>query len=102
MNNDEVAQAWANNKGGHTSSIGDTYRFSTDGTNLYSYKLLIGFTTVKGEKVALQYQACVKYRKDSESNWFCSRTTSNHVTLAMRNADIVAIPDEANQYERIR
>ena len=101
MNNDEVAQAWANNKDGHTSSIGGTYRFSTDGTNLYSYNLLIGFTTVKGEKVALQYQACAKYSR-GDDGWFRSRTTSGHVTLAMRNADIVAIPDEANQYERIR
>ena len=101
MTNSEVAHAWANNKNGHTSSMKDVYRFSTDGTNLYSYDLLIGFTTVKGEKVALQYQACAKYSRDDDG-WFRSRTTSNHVSLAMRKADIVAIPNEVSQYERIR
>ena len=101
MKNEEVAQSWAKNKSGHTSSMDGTYRFSTDGTNLYSYNLLIGFTTTKGEKVALCYQAGAKYKKDDEG-WFRSRTTSAHVSFAMLNADITAMPDEANQYERLR
>ena len=100
MNNEQVAQSWANNKSGHTSIIDGTYRFSTDGRNLYSYNLLIGFTTTKGEKVALQYQAQAKYKKD-DCGWFKSRTTSTHVSFAMRNADITAIPDEVGQYEKL-
>ena len=101
MTNNEVAQSWADNKSGRTSKADGTYRFSTDGSNLYSYNLLIGFTSVKGEKVALQYQACAKYNRNDDG-WFRSRTTSCHVSLAMRKADIVAIPDEIEQYERVR
>lgn len=100
MKNEEVAKQWANHKPARTSMMGNTARFSTNGQDLYSYNLLIGFTTTKGEKVALQYQACAKYSR-GDDGWFRSNTTSHHVAIAMRNADITAMPDEVNQYDRL-
>lgn len=88
MTNKEVAQSWASGRSASTQNL------STDGRSLYSYKLLIGFTATKGEKIALQYQA------SAGSEWFRSRTTSCHVSLAMSQSDQVAVPDEKNLFKR--
>lgn len=55
----------------------------TDGQKLYSYKLQIGDTTPKGLKVLKDYTA-------PGVHGFQSQTTSCHVNLAKRVADVVA------------
>lgn len=88
MTNKEVAQSWAKGRSAKVKNL------STNGRDLYSYNLLIGFTTKKGEKIALQYQA------SAGSEWFRSKTTSCHVSLAMRQSNQVAVPDEKNLFDR--
>ena len=51
--NNGVAKAWANSN--VAQNHGNNYR--TDGNDLYSYNLLIGFTTKNGHKVLLDYTA---------------------------------------------
>ena len=56
----------------------------TDGQNLYSYRLRIGYTEENGRKVVLAYNA----RNEN----FKSSTTSKHVALAARQADETVNP----------
>lgn len=77
MKNSQVAENWGRN---NPASAGN---LRTDGENLYSYNLLIGYTTPKGTKVALDYTARGK---------MVSQTTSCHVGLAARNADELMHP----------
>ena len=77
MKNAQVAECWGRNQPAHAVNL------STDGDDLYSYNLLIGYTTPKGTKVALNYTA---------SGQFASQTTSCHVGLAARNADELMHP----------
>ena len=84
--NKEVATAWANNKQAKSSKFLDSYRYHTDGSYLYSYGLMIGFTrTSNGNKVLIEYTA---------SGSFQSRTTSNHVGSARVAADEIIYPKE--------
>ena len=82
MKNSDVARAWA--RGQKTSAP----NFKTDGRDLYSYNLRIGYTVVDeggpGYKVALDFTAGGRY---------VSQTTSTHVGLAKRWADEVLDPD---------
>lgn len=57
----------------------------TDGSNLYSYNLLIGFTSENGNKVVLEHR----------SPHFVSQTTSCHVGIATRYADASIHPKYA-------
>ena len=57
---------------------------TTDGNNLFSYRLKIGYTDNKGQKVALDYTA--------PTGNFYSRTTSNHVSLAKSFAEVTEDP----------
>ena len=77
MKNAQVVENWGRN---NPASAGN---LRTDGENLYSYNLLIGYTTPKGTKVALDYTARGK---------MVSQTTSCHVGLAARNADELMHP----------
>lgn len=63
----EVVRAWINNKSAETDHL------STDGKDLFSYKLKIGYTENE-KKVVIDYTA--------KSNKFVSMTTSKHVGLA--------------------
>jgi hypothetical protein len=54
----------------------------TDGSNLYSYNLLIRFTSENGNKVVLEHRA----------PHFVSQTTSCHVGIAARYADACIHP----------
>ena len=71
MTNIEVVRAWDRGRPGASRHL------LTDGKNLYSYDLKIGFTR-KGQKVVKNYTA---------SGIFVSMTTSQHVSLAKRYAD---------------
>ena len=77
MRNAQVAECWGRNQPATAGNL------RTDGDELYSYGLLIGYTTPKGTKVALNYTASGKYY---------SQTTSCHVGLAARNADELMHP----------
>lgn len=73
-----VPHMWANGlpaKGG---------ALTTDGTNLYSYRLCIGTTTPTGEKVLHHYTA--------DYGVFQSMTTSKHVGYARMHCDSVVDP----------
>jgi len=77
VKNSQVAENWGRN---NPASAGN---LRTDGENLYSYSLLIGYTTPKGTKVVLDYTASGEYQ---------SQTTSCHVGLAARSADQMMHP----------
>ena len=77
MKNSEVADSWKNGKPANVANM------RTDGTDLFSYNLKIGFTDDKGRKVALKYSA---------PNNFISTSTSKHVCYARRSADITINP----------
>ena len=79
VRNHLVPQYWAKGKAAsnHTGS------FSTDGTKLYSYNLLIGDTCEKtGAKVLRDYTAQGRHG-------FQSMTTSQHVGRARMHATII-------------
>lgn len=72
MNNKEVVLRWMEGKKGSARNM------STDGVNLYSYHLLIGYTE-NGLKIVKDYRA--------KAGHFISMTTSHHVTIANRYSD---------------
>ena len=85
--NNEVVRAWSNSSTwGQDLLKSHTENLTTDGKSLYSYGVLIG-TTLKGEKVALDYTA--------PTGNFLSVTTSCHVGRAKRYADITMHPKVA-------
>ena len=77
ITNREVARAWAEGR----EATSHTGAFHTDGDRLYSYALLIGCTGGNG-RVLTDYRA---------PN-FVSATTSKHVGLGARYADIIVSP----------
>jgi hypothetical protein len=80
MNNYDIAKAWANNK-----AVQRKYKaLSTDGDDLYSYALLIGYTNDQGKKVAIDY---TRTGGDYRSN-----TTSTHVGLAKELCSLIRSP----------
>ena len=80
MNVKDIPYLWVNNKAGSTK----INSFSTDGNNLYSYKLKIGYTNHYGQKVVLKYT--------TRYNNFVSTATSRHVNLASYHADLFEAP----------
>ncbi len=79
MNNKQVAKNWSIGRKGKSSNG----NYHTDGSNLYSYNMLIGRTLPNGDKQVLNVRG-----KDSYS-----QTTSKHVGLAhssVRAGDSVA------------
>ena len=77
--NEQVVDAWTNSE----SARNGRHSLHTDGSNLYSYNLLIGFTSENGNKVALEHRA----------PHFVSQTTSCHVGIAARYADASIHPE---------
>ena len=79
VRNDEVVSRWTKGESAknHRESL------TTDGKKLFSYRLLIGDTcSVTGKKILRDYT--------SPGEWdYYSQTTSCHVGLAARHADIV-------------
>jgi hypothetical protein len=78
LRNEQVVEAWSNSE----SARNDRHSLHTDGSNLYSYKLLIGFTSDNGNKVVLEHRA----------PHFVSHTTSCHVGLAALHAHVAIHP----------
>ena len=79
IRNAEVVECWKQGKAGcnHRAS------FQTNGKVLWSYNLQIGDTCAEtGIKILRRYQANTKWG-------FQSQTTSCHVGLAARGADLV-------------
>jgi len=73
--NDAVIVAWLNHKEHRTKN----FNLCTNGDELYSYDLMIGFTKGGVHKILLDYTA--------KSNNFVSMTTSRHIGLARPYAD---------------
>ena len=73
MKNEDVVKRWIFNQ------VGGANNLVTDRNNLYSYNLLIGYTTKNGRKVVKDYTA--------KGGHFISQTTSRHVGIAKRYAD---------------
>ena len=84
--NNNVAVNWACNR----ASQSHNGQFSTDGRNLFSYNQLIGITLANGDKLVLNYMS-------RGGGCYISNTTSQHVSLASRNADQVMNPDVAKE-----
>ena len=79
MKNNEIPKLW---KKGYPSK--GVKNFKTDGKNLYSYKLKVGYTNEYNQKVLIPYTA--------QYNAFYSHTTSKHVNSATYYADILELP----------
>ncbi len=85
-NNSNVASNWSTNTPSHSNNK----QLTTDGQNLYSYRKLIGITLDNGDKLALNYMS-------RGGGCYISNTTSQHVSLASRNADQTMNPDVAKE-----
>ena len=77
MKNRDVARAWSRGVPARTAHL------STDGGNLFSYGLRIGYRNAAGDAVAIPYRAGTRWG-------FHSITTSRHVGLALQYCDTVA------------
>ena len=78
MKNSQIVSFW--HSGASAKSKNGNFR--TDGIDLYSYKLRIGYTDGYGQKVLYNYT--------SEPNGrYVSSTTTSHVNLAKFYADIL-------------
>lgn len=80
MNVKDIPALWVVNQTGRTPNKSLT----TDGKDLYSYNLKIGYTNEQGQKVILKYT--------TEYDNFVSVTTSRHVNLASYYAHVFEAP----------
>ena len=88
---ENVAINWYRN----TASTNHTGTFSTNGRDLYSYNLLIGFTTQQGVKILLDYTAGAGH--------FQSMTTSTkHISPTRAIADEVMNPSVLQNTEILK
>ena len=78
MNNDDIAHSWSIGENAGDGAL------HTDGNNLYSYALLIGYTE-DGLKHMIEHTRL--------GGRFYSITTSTHVGFGMSYADIVHKPE---------
>jgi hypothetical protein len=76
--NEEIARAWRRGR----PATGN--RWHTDGRTLWSYRLVIGETNERGDKIVYDHTAPAGHGR--------SKTTSRHVNLAKRYADKVVNP----------
>ena len=89
--NENVAINWYRN----TPSTNHGGTMSTNGRDLYSYNLLIGFTTQSGKKILLDYTAGAGH--------FQSMTTSSkHIPPARAHADEVMNPSVIQNTEILK
>ena len=80
MTNYDIITEWINNR-----VYSKRHKaLSTDGANLFSYALKIGYTNEQGKKVAIDYTATGGYMR--------STTTSKHVGLAKDKCDLIRNP----------
>ena len=79
--NSDVAEAWGRNRRKSASNM------STDGRELYSYDLMIGYTAEDGKKVLIDYTAA--------GGRFISMTTSGkHISPSRWVANITVSADD--------
>ena len=83
MKNAQVPRFWYSN----TLAKSKNGNYRTDGSNLYSYKRVIGTTDDFGQKILYNYT-------NSSGGKFISSTTSHHVNLARFYADLLIDPNE--------
>lgn len=89
--NENVAINWYRN----TASTNHGGSMSTNGKDLYSYNLLIGFTTQSGKKILLDYTAATGH--------FQSMTTSTkHISPTRYIADEVMNPSVIQNTEILK
>ena len=87
ITNQEVVDAWLRNEAASAGTL------STDGTKLFSYRLIIG-DTLSTDKIALNYTASAgEYR---------SQTTSTHVGIAKASADQTMHPIAWQEYDALK
>ena len=79
--NRNVASRWSNGQ----VARNHTNCFRSDGQNLFSYNLKIGFTTPQGRKVLLDYTA-------RTGNFRSMTTSGKHISPARQFADEVVNP----------
>jgi hypothetical protein len=79
--NDQIAYYWSRG----TAATNGTGAFTTDGKNIYSYRLMIGTTNEQGEKILFDWT--------SGAMGFQSQTTSCHVGKARLAADWIQVND---------
>ncbi len=80
-NNDGVAKAWARSEMARSNNG----NYHTDGSKLYSYATMIGYTSPEGKKVLLEYTA-------STGNFLSMTTSSKHIPPARRVATTTINP----------
>lgn len=78
MKNAQVAKFWHAN----TPAKSRNGNFHTNGNDLYSYKLRIGYTDGYGQKVLYNYS-------NASGCKFISSATSAHINLSIFYADII-------------
>ncbi len=83
-----VGQAWARSV--TASNHGGTMR--TNGDLLYSYTTVIGYTTVEGQKVLLDYTAAT-------GNFLSMTTSSKHISPTRAVADVILNPSIVQNLE---
>jgi len=80
MRNQDIINAWIRNQ-----SFSRKHKaLSTDGANLFSYNVKIGYTNKHGKKVVMDYTAT--------GGWMKSMTTSQHVGMAKDKCDLIRNP----------
>lgn len=79
--NENIPYYWSKGK----AAMNGTGAYSTNGKDLYSYRLMIGTTNEQGEKVLFDYT--------SGGMGFYSMTTSKHVGKARLAADWIQVND---------
>ena len=80
MKNAHAIYCW---QGGRANASGN---LTSDGRNLYSYQLRIGFTLDDGRLAVIDYTA--------PAGHFKSVTTSGHANAAKRVASVVVLPGD--------
>ena len=77
IRNEDVVRCWKRGNRGQNKNL------TTDGINLYSYNLKIGYTE-NGKKIAIDHTA--------GGGSFYSSTTSRHVSYAKKFSDVIETP----------
>ncbi len=77
--NENIPYYWEKNQAARNSNGS----YTTDGTKLYSYALMIGDTNEKGEKILFDYRAGTHFGMRS-------MTTSQHVSKAVLSCDYIS------------
>jgi len=84
VNSAEVAVRWRDGRPAHNSGA-----FRTDGSNLYSYDIVIGRTEGNGKKILYNYSS---REIRGTTGVYLSHATSRHVALALGVASGIRAP----------